>query len=124
MWKYISRGFYEKHKYLFTLLLTLKIDLQREYISYDEFQTFIKGTLDLIIVQYIIIVVPTFVLKLTYFKINFSGGAALDLNACPPKPFKWVTDMSWLNLVQLSGLRQFTNILDQVTNNEKGWKNW
>lgn len=122
MWKYISRGFYEKHKYLFTLLLTLKIDLQREYISYDEFQTFIKGTLD--IEQHIMIVVPTFVLKLTYFKIKISGGAALDLNACPPKPFKWVTDMSWLNLVQLSGLRQFTNILDQVTNNEKGWKNW
>ncbi|CAK1540075.1 unnamed protein product [Leptosia nina] len=94
VWKYISRGFYEKHKYLFTLLLTLKIDLQKEYITYDEFQTFIKG------------------------------GAALDLNACPPKPFKWVTDMSWLNLVQLSGLRQYTNILNQVSNNEKGWKNW
>ncbi|XP_045484350.1 dynein axonemal heavy chain 8 [Pieris rapae] len=94
VWKYISRGFYESHKYLFTLLLTLKIDLQKEYITYEEFQTFIKG------------------------------GAALDLNACPPKPFKWVTDMSWLNLVQLSNLRQYTNILNQVTNNEKGWKSW
>ncbi|CAH1639834.1 unnamed protein product [Spodoptera littoralis] len=71
--------------------------------------------------------------KETEMKINLAReeyrpvatrGAALDLNACPPKPFKWVTDMSWLNLVQLSGLRQFTNILNQVTNNEKGWKAW
>ncbi|XP_026320150.1 dynein heavy chain 8, axonemal [Hyposmocoma kahamanoa] len=94
VFKFISRGFYEKHKYLFTLLLTLKIDLEKEYITFEEFQTFIKG------------------------------GAALDLNACPPKPYKWITDMSWLNLVQLSSLRQYTNIIDQVTNNEKGWKNW
>ncbi|XP_028156116.1 dynein heavy chain 8, axonemal [Ostrinia furnacalis] len=94
VFKYISRGFYEKHKYLFTLLLTLKIDMQKEFVTYEEFQTLIKG------------------------------GAALDLNACPPKPFKWVTDMSWLNLVNLSGLRQFTNILNQVSNNEKGWKSW
>lgn len=54
----------------------------------------------------------------------FIGGAALDLNAVPPKPFKWMTDMTWLNLVQLSTLRQFTNILNQIINNEKGWKTW
>ncbi|XP_022821404.1 dynein heavy chain 8, axonemal-like [Spodoptera litura] len=94
VFKFISRGFYEKHKYLFTVLLTLKIDLQKEYIIFDEFQTFIKG------------------------------GAALDLNTCPPKPYKWITDMSWLNLVQLSNLRQFTEILAQVSNNERGWKAW
>ncbi|KAI5635618.1 dynein heavy chain and region d6 of dynein motor domain-containing protein [Phthorimaea operculella] len=94
VFKYIARGFYEKHKLLFTVLLTLKIDLNREVITFEEFQTFIKG------------------------------GAALDLNAVTPKPYRWITDMSWLNLVQLSQLRQFTNIIDQVTNNEKGWKFW
>jgi len=40
---YTARGLYEKDKLLFTILLTLKIQLQAKLIGADEFQCFIKG---------------------------------------------------------------------------------
>ncbi|BFZ18283.1 hypothetical protein BsWGS_21321 [Bradybaena similaris] len=94
VWCYTSRSLYNEDRLLFTLLLAIKIDLAKGTVKQSELQVFIKG------------------------------GAALDLNAVAPKPARWITDMTWLNLVQLSNLPTFSNILSQVINNDKGWKNW
>lgn len=65
IYRYKTRGLYETHKFLLGLLMALKIDMQKGVVTYEEFQTFIKG------------------------------GAALDMNACPPVPFVWIDVGTW-----------------------------
>jgi dynein heavy chain len=91
---YTIRGLYTRDKFLLTIMLALKIDIRKGQVKPAEFLTFIKG------------------------------GAALDLNSVEPKPKAWILDMTWLNLIQLSSLPQFSELPNQVTRNAGGWKNW
>lgn len=94
VFKYKCRGLYEKHKTLFTILMTLKIDIDKGKITRDQFEYFIKG------------------------------GASIDLNSINPKPFDWVTDVCWMNLGLLQTISPFNEILTMIESNEKAWKIW
>lgn len=94
VWSFTSRSLYERHKALFTLMLAMKIDCQSGLISHAEFNAFIKG------------------------------GASLDLNAVTPKPFRWILDITWLNLVEISKLEIFSELLTRIEFAEKEWRIW
>ncbi|CAH1099757.1 unnamed protein product [Psylliodes chrysocephalus] len=94
VWSFTQRSLYERHKALFTLMMAMKIDLHEGTIKHEEFMAFIKG------------------------------GASLDLNAVQPKPFRWVLDITWLNLVEINKLPIFSEILSKIENNEKEWRVW
>ncbi|CAH1389658.1 unnamed protein product [Nezara viridula] len=94
VWIYTLRGLYERHKALFTLMLAMKIDCYKGLITHDEFLAFIKG------------------------------GASLDLNAVTPKPYKWILDITWLNLVEISKLPVFENVLQKIKSSEREWRLW
>ncbi|XP_047354238.1 dynein axonemal heavy chain 5 isoform X2 [Vespa velutina] len=94
VWAFTLRSLYERHKSLFTLMLAMKIDCHYGTITHTEFNAFIKG------------------------------GASLDLNAVTPKPFKWILDITWLNLVEISKLDSFSEILTKIELNEKEWRVW
>lgn len=84
IWAFTSRSLYERHKQLYTLLLAIKIDYNKGIVTHEEFMAFVKG------------------------------GASLDLNAVTPKPFKWILDITWLNLVEISKLSTFSDLLKKV----------
>lgn len=94
IYKYVTRGLFEKDKLLFVLQVALKIDVNAKNVTQREYRTLI------------------------------TGGASLDLNTGKAKPDNDIPDDVWLNLRALREIATFHNILDQVENNAQTWKNW
>lgn len=91
---FVQRGLYEKDKMMYSLLLTLKIDMNAGTVSSSEFNTLLRG------------------------------GAAVDMNTARKKPFGWIPDNSWLNLIALStGVsHKFASLLEHIMSNEAAWR--
>lgn len=52
------------------------------------------------------------------------GGGALDITSVRKKPKEWIPDTVWLNVVALSAMDAFRDILDSVFRNDGLWRQW
>ncbi|GFU39152.1 dynein heavy chain 8, axonemal [Nephila pilipes] len=46
------------------------------------------------------------------------------MNSVRPKPYTWIPDVIWLNVVQLSRLPSFKSLVEEVCTREAEWKAW
>lgn len=75
---YICRGYFERHKEIFVLMLAMKVLLTAGKLTQEHFNALIKG------------------------------GDALDINTVRKKPKEWIPDASWLvSLFDLSSCSLF-----------------
>lgn len=95
VFEYITRGLFERHKILFVLLLSLKIQMKSGQLRLEEFNCLLKG------------------------------GAALDIKSQKRKPAEWLPDNAWLNMAQAAlSLTCFKGLLDDVTRDTEKWREW
>lgn len=94
-YRYINRGLYERDKLTFVLIVTLKILITAKKLRTTDLMLFLRG------------------------------GAALDINQVRCKPFSWMTNEAWLNVVELSTSHPFFKALpDEMVANELAWRRW
>ena len=65
--------------------MALKVDLNAGNISYQEFSILLKG------------------------------GASLNLKSVKAKPYKWMLDVTWLNICELRKIEFFNEVFTQVS---------
>ena len=95
VYRYINRGLYEKDKLTFILICTLKILVTAGMLKGSDVTLFLRG------------------------------GAGLDINSVKRKPFSWLTNDAWLNVLELSSsLKFFSNMPSDMSANEAIWRRW
>merc|ERR1711968_174561 len=95
VYRYVNRGLYEADKLTFKLLVTTKIMITAGYLKTSDLTLFLRG------------------------------GAALDINSVRRKPFNWISNEAWLNVIELSqSIKFFQNLPNDMASNESMWRRW
>jgi dynein heavy chain len=95
VYRYINRGLYEADKLTFVVLVTLKILITANQLRQSDFTLLLRG------------------------------GAALDIESVRRKPFHWISNDAWLNVVELSQSQKFfANLPNDMSANEAMWRRW
>jgi len=94
-YRYVNRGLYEADKLTFLLLMTLKVLVTAGLLKQSDTMLFLRG------------------------------GAALDINSVKRKPFAWLSNEAWLNVLELSTSNKFFgNLPSEMSANEAIWRRW
>lgn len=94
-YRYLNRGLYEKDKLTFVVLVTLKILITANYLKSSDMTLFLRA------------------------------GAALDIESVRRKPFHWLSNEAWLNVIELSQSQKFfANLPNDMAANEAMWRRW
>ncbi len=93
--RYISRGLYERDKTSFKLIVIFKILLTANKLENRHINIFLRG------------------------------GSALDITQVKAKPFSWMSNEAWLNILQLSMSNPtFKTITEDIIANESAFLPW
>jgi dynein heavy chain len=94
-YRYVNRGLYEKDKISFKLMVTFKILITAGKLEYRHINLFLRA------------------------------GSSLDINQVKAKPFHWMSEEAWLNIIQLSQSNvTFKSFVDDIVANENAFIPW
>jgi dynein heavy chain len=92
VYRYINRGLYEVHKLNFVFIVTLKVLVVAGTISQSDVGVYLRG------------------------------GAALNIDKVKKKPFAWLSNEAWLNVIEISQkISFFKDLPENIGRNEVGW---
>jgi dynein heavy chain len=94
VYKFTCRGLFEKHKLLFSFLITIRKMQADQRVNNEEYDFFLKGA------------------------------QIMDRSQRPPNPCDWLEESIWDNISELDKLPAFKNLAASFDQLGRDWKKW